>query len=127
MATEAQERREAERQSWQYRAINQLRGNQTPLGALLLGVIGRNAKHPPWVESGLTIDVDGMCYLDFVNKRYEEIKNMPFIHVEDLKDGWNRLADTIRASDAERVAMFDELRKYVLRDLRLANDILRRM
>ena len=127
MTTEAEERAEVERATWQYRGVKRTRGNQTMMGCLFLAVIGRNAANPPWVESAITILEDGACLVNFVNRERTEYTNLKFCHVTDLKDQFNRLADEINATDEERVAMFGELRKFIKEDRRLENDILRRI
>lgn len=126
MTTEAEERAEAIRQTWQYRCVAATQGNSSLLGCILLSVIGRNARHPPWIESGVTIDADGVCYVNFVDKTYTEYVNAPICVVEDLINNFKGLADTLKLSDADRVALFDELRKWVVKDMRIVTDELRR-
>ena len=125
MATEAQDRAEAERQSWQFRAVLATRGNQTLMGTVVLAVIGRNAKNPPWIEEPFTILADGTVITDVVTRDRWLHKNQPLFHVSDLVSEFRRLADHLRLSDDDRIAMFAELRKFIKLDMRADHDELK--
>jgi len=119
MATEQEDARAAERQTWQYRAVAATRGNQTMLGCILLAVIGRNAKNPPWFEPGAEIDADGFLLANFVGKdRVDHHQLIPVATVKDLVDEFRRLADAIKLDDADRIAMFAALRAWIVKDHR---------
>lgn len=112
-------RQEAERLTWQYRAVQATRGNQTMLGTILLAAIGRNAKNPPWFEPGAEIDADGILMANFVGRdRIDNHQLVPVAKLDAVLTEFNHLADAIKATDDERIAMFEALRKWIAKDHR---------
>lgn len=122
---EDKERAEAERATWQYRAVAATRGNTSLLGCFVLAVIGRNAKNPPWIEGNLTITPRGLVLADFVDKDRMETKQCTLCDVEDLKSNFRGLADALKLTDEETAEMFGELRKLIAFDLRDEADVLK--
>lgn len=118
MAQDIEDRREAERQTWQYRAVQATRGNQTMLGTIVLAVIGRNAKHPPWFEPGAEIADDGILLANFVDRGLRDHGLVPVARLSQVVDEFRRLADHIKLTDDERKSMFDALRKWIAKDHR---------
>ncbi len=111
--------RERERQHWLFRAVQATRGNQTLLGCLVLAVMNKNAKHPPWLSPrGMTIWPDGRVVTAAILRPGQSEQPMALGRISDVVANWRELADTIKATDAERVQMFDELRKHVQKDMR---------
>lgn len=106
------------RDSWQYRAIEATKGNQSQLGAILLAVLGRAPKHPPRFHGLASITSDGFVMCDFTgrdgNYRYSAL----VCDTSDLVRNFRGLADHLKFSDAERTAMFDEVRKWISLDYR---------
>lgn len=114
-------RQEAERQTWQYRAVLATRGNQTQLGCLVLAVIGKEPKGPPKYGHTATIkDIDGAAIItaDLMNNRGVSYADVVVGTVQQVAGEFNRLADTIKATDEERLDMFNELRKWISVDER---------
>lgn len=111
----------AERSTWLYRAVLHTKGNQTLLGCLVLAVMNKNAKNPPWLlPKGMVIAPDGTVWTGCITLE-EGVKVERVLSLGNIKEvvgAWRRLADDIKASDAERIAMFDELRKHVMKDHR---------
>lgn len=126
MATEDQDRIEAARQSWVYRAIEATHGNQTKLGCILLSVIGKPCKSPPWLGPSCVITEEGLVIANFVGRDNKMHEGRVICDVQDLIDNFRGLADHIDASDTDRVEMFDELRKWVSKDFRADHDELKR-
>jgi hypothetical protein len=115
----AKELAEAERSHWLYRAVERTHGNQTLLGCLVLAVMNKNAKNPPWLApKGMVIWPDGACVTMIIRQRGDAELPLQLGHISQVVDNWRQLADEINATDAERVQMFDELRKHVLKDMR---------
>lgn len=109
---------EAERQTWQYRAVAATRGNQTLLGTLLLAVMGKEPKGAPkWGHTAI-IKLDGRVVADFQNRRGACYANVEVGTIPEIGSWFNRLADEIKATDEERMAMFGELRKWMAIDER---------
>lgn len=113
--TEAQEK---ERQAWQYRAVERTRGNQTLLGCIILSVIGRPAKNPPRVGALAKIDLLGNIRTGMTNGRGVDYEDCLIGTVKQVADQFNRLADDLKFSDEDRLAMFAELQKWIEHDER---------
>lgn len=113
------ERTEAVRQSWPYRAIERTRGNQTLLGTILLSIIGRVASNPPTAGMTAIIDRDGVVRTNMVGRDHKAYVGVPIGTVEHFVANLRRLADDLQLADADRVAMFDQARKWVSHDFRV--------
>jgi hypothetical protein len=107
-----------ERDTWQYRAIQFCRGNQTPLGTILLAVIGRNAKNPPWYGTAAEIRADGLVVSSFTDRHRKLHYPALVCGVTELVDMFSRLADDLKLADADRIEMFRQVRQWCARDLR---------
>ncbi len=103
---------------WRYRAVNATRGNQTMLGCILLAVINRPAKNPPWFGPTCVINPEGVVLSNFVDRHNTMHVALPVCTVPELVDEFRRLADTCNMTDSERQEMVDELRKWVSVDYR---------
>lgn len=108
----------SERDSWQYRAIERTKGNSTPLGALLLAVLGRNAKNPPWFGSTAEITENGLVVTSLTTKD----RRMHFPHVVGdvafLTSSFSELADDLKLSDPDRIELFRLVRQWCSKDHR---------
>lgn len=110
----------AETASWQYKAIVATRGNQTMLGAILLQVIGKQAKNPPRITGTASVDAEGLCWTLLLAQHGTEVAEglVCLGYIGEIVDEFRRLADFLKLDDAERIELFDELRKWVSVDLR---------
>lgn len=104
--------------SWQYRAIDHCRGNRTQLGTILLAVLGHNAKNPPRYSYEACINAAGLVIAAFEN-RHGARQFMAVCSVDELTKGFSKLADALKLEDWERIAMFEEVRKWIARDYRV--------
>lgn len=111
-------RQEAERASWQYRAIEATRGNTTRAGAILLAALGKNAKHPPGFGPSCVITPDGVVLSNFVDRHGVMHVGLAVCDVEDLISNFRRLAEHCKFNDEEHEALFSTLRKWVIIDYR---------
>lgn len=123
MSAKLTERQEAERASWQYRAVAACRGNSTRLGAILLATLERAANNPPWIGPFATIHVDGRVTADFVTRYGAKFPDHYICKVGELQDWFRKLADEIKATDEERHAMFSALRAWIHHDKRVVTNL----
>lgn len=106
--------------NWRGRGVIVTRGNQTLPGCIFLAVIGKAASNPPRIVSGAEIRKDGQVIAAMQSRQMKEGESelLALCDTVLLRDTWNRLADAIQATDDERAEMFDELRKWILKDWR---------
>jgi|CXWL01.1.fsa_nt_gi hypothetical protein len=112
------ERQAAERNTWQYKAVEATRGNQSRLGCILLAVLGRPAKHPPQFGSSATITSDGFVMADFVGRDGRGHMGARVCGADELRDNFRGLADHLKLDDANREAMFKAVRQWIAVDYR---------
>lgn len=111
--------RQQEQNSWPYKAVLATRGNQTLMGCVVLAVIGRQPKHPPYIASAATVDQDGLVWVQMARiKDGGQISLACIGNIIDVRDDFRRLADHLKLDDGERIDMFEELRKWVAIDMR---------
>lgn len=107
-----------EQNTWQYLAIEFTKGNSTPVGALLLAVLGRNARNPPWFGNTAEITAEGLVVTSFTGKDCM----LRFPHavgsVNELTTIFSKLADSLKLDDAARVELFRLVRQWVAKDNR---------
>ncbi len=129
--------------NWKLRAIALTKGNKSLMGALVIAMLGRKCNPPCFAPASFGSDVPAdLPQADFsegewcgVKKGYPWIDKQGFVrmvyrssltspwtigheHVTDFRDRFRRLADMLDLSDADRVAMFDEVKKFLVRDER---------
>lgn len=110
------------REGWRFRAIETTRGNSTTIGTLLLAVIGRHSRRPPWFGPTCVITPDGYVLSNFVD-RYGTMHPAALVcGIEDMIDGFRRLADRLKLNDKDREELFDQLKKWVSVDHRADPD-----
>lgn len=123
MAEKLTEAQEAERATWQYRTIAHLRGNQTIAGCILLAALGRVASNPPTFGLHAVIDADGYVFSDFVDRSRQVREAIPICSAEQLAHKFRDVADELKLDDDDRTALFDEIRKWISKDLRAINNM----
>lgn len=116
--------KEMQRATWQYRAVEATRGNQSRLGLIVLLIIGRTPRNPPFLmmRPGLVITADGDVLSDWVGRPGAPVLATCLGTVEEVRDNLRRLADFLKLSDADRVAMFDALQKCIYKDFRARSE-----
>jgi hypothetical protein len=109
--------------SWQYRCIEATRGNQTMLGAVIIAMLGKQSKHPPrfWT-GGATIDKDGNITSQ-LQKRDGSWHHVSIGTAQDFGTELNRLADTCKLDGVERLKLFEEAQKWVVKDHRATSHL----
>lgn len=105
--------------SWQKRAIRATNGNKSLLGCFVLAILGfQNGIKPPRFGRTAFIDKDGILYSNMQAEDGKMYKNHCLGPVAEVRDNFRGLADHLKLSDAERNAMFDELKKWISHDAR---------
>jgi hypothetical protein len=110
------------RASWQFRAEQYTRGNATVAGAILLGVLKRKPHKPPAIGSKAAINTDGMVYASYMAPDGTLHRYYPICHADQLRDTFRDLADKLKLDDKDRLAMFDEVKKWIVKDFRAKPD-----
>lgn len=118
MAEKLTEEQERQRATWQYRAVEATRGNQSQLGCILLAVLAKAADNPPKITGSATITSDGYVLANFTGRDGIPRHQAFICDVEDLQRNFSGLADHLKLSDADRVAMFGEVKKWIWKDFR---------
>lgn len=117
------ERVEQFRDTWKYRVVEATRGNQTALGCIIIAILGKQPANPPRLGTkGATIRKDGFVYCTHQLKTGEIVPNGAVCSVRDLIDNLRGLADHLKLSDAERLELMSETRKWIVRDERATSD-----
>lgn len=107
-----------QRATWQYRAVEATGGNRSQLGAIVIAMLGKAPDNPPRFGSAAVITSDGYVQAHFQSKDGQWHEGAFVGAVDDLVGNFRGLADHLKLSDAERVEMFDELRKWISVDYR---------
>ena len=110
---------------WKSRAIALLHGNQSATGALVVAMLGRMVNPPCFAianENYPKIDKAGNIHLLYKANLVEQWKIVqePILQ---FRDRFRHLADALDLSDADRIAMFDELKKFIVRDERVVSNL----
>lgn len=125
---------QAARASWQYRAIERLRGNQTFLGTILLAALNQAPTNPPRILSGrvdmplsmrTTIRLNGEIWTVYqergesLSEAYAKgLRPLPGVTVNRMVDEFRELAHDLGLTADEKDALFRELRGWVAVDER---------
>lgn len=119
---------ERQREHWTFKAIKATRGNQTHIGRILLAAMGKQPDNPPRfaITSGAIIINERMAHklglkegdvlADFQARPGEPYRAIRVCHTSELNDNFRGLADHLKLTDADRIAMFDVLRQWVWKD-----------
>lgn len=112
-----------QRATWQYRAIEATRGNQSQLGALILAILGKAPDHPPRFGSGGVITSDGYLTAHFQDKAGDWHMGAFVGSVEDFVNNLRGLSEHLKLTDRENNELFAEAKKWITHDYRaLATD-----
>ncbi len=105
--------------SWEDRCIQATGGNRSQLGAIVLAVLGRTVSIPPaFNKEGAIITSDGFVLANFVNKDWQLFHSAFVCSIDDLTANISGLADHLKLSDEERVALFRKVREWCKTDYR---------
>ncbi len=116
---------DTQEQSWQYRALLVLRGNETMSGSILLAALGSFAKldkrWPSKLYGAARIREDGTVvtgYRPDPNGEWDKLA-VCVGHVDQVAHSFSLLADDLKLNDADRVAMFAAVRNWITKDERI--------
>lgn len=92
------------------------------MGPIVRAVLGKQMARGPKLSLQATVASDGMVYAGL--KHDEQVLSYahPLGQVKSLRDEFRRLADHCRLNDADRLELFDQLRKWLGKDLRSEED-----
>ena len=116
-----------ERKTWQFKTLSFCHDRPAEwgeTGLILIGCMGRFKKAPLWHPRGIKINKDGT-----VTGLFKPDRSRPyavttmFESVPALVERFRRLADEAKLEDYERLAMFDELKKWIVEDKRAKSEI----
>lgn len=108
---------------WKIRAVTATKGNQSRLGCILICMLGYMPKNPPRMRGLAVITSDGRVLVDCQLAGQAQFFATDIGSVEEVRDNMRGLADHLKLSDADRVEMFDELRKWFARDFRATSTL----
>lgn len=104
---------------WYARAIRETKGNQTQLGCLVIALGVEEPKNPPRFSTrGATILPSGQFIVTAQIPTGYMGLTRSLGPVEDVVTALRNLADRLKLTDADRIELFDELRKFVRHDFR---------
>jgi hypothetical protein len=104
--------------SWQFRVLLAA-FPADPMGLIVRAVLGVNSRVGAALGLEATIRKDGVVTAALRSPRGRKVTNAhPLGTVIALRDEFRRLADHCRLPDNERLALFEEVRKWAGRDLR---------
>lgn len=107
------------REHWQHRAVRETGGNKTLMGCYVLAILGwQHGRKPPRLGSKAVIDENGVAFshMQDINGTMHRMHCLG--SVQDITDSFRGLADHLKLDDADRVAMFEELKKWFAHDAR---------
>lgn len=114
----------AERKSWQYRAITYAHGNKSELGALIIAIMGRTVNPPCFHPGGAKITAEGIVIGLFRKELGQDWQPRKiYENVQAFTDIFRGLADALDLNDGERLAMFEEVRKFIRTDERVVSQL----
>lgn len=122
------------RETWQGRALAATR--HRALGLVVLSVIAHShddvevllravfpdfqGLQPPGLTSAGKVAKTGAVVADIITKTGARILNQPlFLNERHMEGAFRHLADDLKLADADRIAMFDTLKRWVVADHRL--------
>lgn len=92
------------------------------MGPIVRAVLGKQMARGPKLSLSATIAADGMVYAGLKHDEQVISYAHPLGNVKSLRDEFRRLADHCRLNDAERIELFEEVRKWLGKDLRSEAD-----
>lgn len=120
MTTARMRLRPEQADSWQAKVIEETGGRSRPLGCVVIAALdyNRKGKYPAMSAKGY-IDINGVVMALYKPNRF--VDPMPFRvgTTETFTGDLRRVADQCKLNDADRVAFFDKMRGWVVKDERV--------
>lgn len=114
--------RQRERESWQYRCIEATRANQTMMGCIILRILNKTPRRPPFLNSGFVILEDGRMIADMHQKGKPVALATHVCNIREFVENLRWLADDLKLVDKDREALFAEARKTIIKDYRATSN-----
>lgn len=109
-----------EARGWKWRAIRASMGTTT--GMIVMAMLAKQPKNGPAFGQTCDILTDGRVVTPV--RRYGVWGKPETVgSTESVRDNLRRLCDHCRFSDADRLALFSELQKWIRRDMRARSEI----
>lgn len=86
---------------------------------LIMAVLGLRPHTPPAIGIRAEIHEDGWVYTNGIDRSGAYWPELKVISVIGLRDVFRYLADRVKLSDADRVALFDHVRRWITADKRV--------
>ena len=116
----------SERKTWQFKTLSFCHDHPawTETGFILIAVMGRYKTPPYWHPRGMKINKKGEVFGLYKPNAGQPIQvARMFESVAELVEKFRRLADEAKLEDYERLALFGELKKWVVEDERARSEI----
>ena len=115
---------EAKRATWQYRAIEATQAHTSKLGCIVLACLGHDRTSAgrlllPRYGRACTIGADGLVRAEAWSVQGVHATEAVVAPIDEILNNFNRLADHLKFSDGERIALFEAFRRWVFRDERV--------
>jgi len=105
-------------QPWQQRLVDATHGASTQTGAIALAMLHVWPRTCPAYGDEGVITSSGMVLAAFKDREGDYAPLVPVGMIGDIVDDFRRVADHLKLNDADRVAMFVELQKWISVDMR---------
>ena len=115
---------EQEQKTWQYRALAYCHASQSQVGLFLIAMLGRKRLNGPTFHTyGYKITTDGRVLIPYRSGPNGQWRIENIWSVAAMVGLFRGLCEALKLTDAERIAMFDELRKFCISDARAVSGI----
>lgn len=99
------------------RVVEKTAGNQTKLGAIFLACIRKSRARNAFGDTAV-IDMAGNVFSSFTRRDGTHYPAIVVCHVSELQDNFSGLADFLKLSDEDRIALFERVRSWIAYDAR---------
>ena len=106
--------------TWKARLATACRPNKTEGDALVLAILGVSPRRCPAFADNAAIDEDGVVWAGFKKRDGTQVSYTAIGSAEWVRDQVRRVADRERLGDDDRKALFAEVHKWFVVDMRAA-------
>lgn len=121
----AEEKREINKKTWQWRVLEHARGNQSMIGSIIIAAMGKSGVVPSQKNiftSLARIDLDGVIHANFIDKYGVLQLDMAVIRTTTLSEVLTRLATECKLNDEEAKQLFTTVRQWIEKDERAKSE-----
>lgn len=106
-------------ESWQAKVLEETGGRSRPLGLAVIAALGYNRKGKyPIVSEKAYIDLSGKLIALYKANRFANAQAFVFGSVSGFNDDLRRVADKCKLTDPDRIAFFEKMRSWIVKDER---------